>query len=339
MTDTPDYSIVIPVYDEHETLPVLAERLTLLLDRLDGSAEVILVDDGSRDDSYSQMLELNRRDPRFRLLQLSRNFGHQAAITAGLDFASGRAVVVMDADLQDPPETVLTMAERWREGFDVVYGVRRARAGETWFKRLTAATFYRLLRRVSDVEMPADVGDFRLIDRRTLDAYNAMRENDRYVRGMISWIGFKQIGVPYDRDERAAGATKFPLRRMMQFAVDGIVSFSVAPLRVALGLGLLVSAASFVYGFVALLLKVTGAFTVPGWTSIIFVTSFLGGVQLMVLGVVGEYVGRTYIETKRRPLYIVSRSAGLDDRLESPERIVMLHTDDVLEPGRSTHAD
>jgi dolichol-phosphate mannosyltransferase len=244
------------------------------------------------------------------------------AITAGLDFAAGRAVIVMDADLQDPPETVLAMAERWREGFDVVYGVRRERRGETRFKRTTAAVFYRLLQRLADVEIPADAGDFRLLDRKALDAYLAMREHDRYVRGMVSWVGFNQIGVAYSRDERRAGETKYPFRKMIKFAADGIVSFSNAPLRLALGLGFVVSASSFVYAFVAILLKATGAFTVPGWTSIIIVTTFLGGVQLIVLGVIGEYVGRTYVETKRRPLYIVNREAGLADRLTSPERIV-----------------
>jgi dolichol-phosphate mannosyltransferase len=321
VTDVPDYSIVVPVYDEQDALPELYERLTWLLERLDGDAEVILVDDGSRDDSYALMLDLNKRDPRFKLLQLSRNFGHQVAITAGLDFAAGRAVIVMDADLQDPPETVLAMTERWREGFEVVYGVRRERHGETRFKRITAAVFYRLLQRLADVEIPADAGDFRLLDRKALDAYLAMREHDRYVRGMVSWVGFNQIGVAYSRDERRAGTTKYPFRKMIKFAADGIVSFSNAPLRLALGLGFVVSASSFIYGFVAILLNVMGAFTVPGWTSTIIVTSFLGGVQLIVLGVIGEYVGRTYVETKGRPLYIVNREAGLADRLRSPERV------------------
>jgi polyisoprenyl-phosphate glycosyltransferase len=322
MTEAPVYSIVVPVYDEREGLPALIERLTSLLGRLDGPAEVILVDDGSRDDGYAFMLDLNRSDPRFKALQLSRNFGHQIAITAGLDSAAGRAVVVMDADLQDPPETVLAMVERWREGFDVVYGVRRQRRGESRFKRVTAAAFYRLLQRLADIEMPTDVGDFRLLDRKAVDAYRAMRENDRYVRGMISWVGFNQTGVLYDRDERRAGGTKYPLRKMLKFAADGIVSFSNAPLRLALGLGFLVSALSFLYGFVSILLKATGAFTVPGWTSIIFVTSFLGGVQLMVLGVIGEYVGRTYIETKRRPLYVVSSAVGLFEPAPTRDRTV-----------------
>jgi polyisoprenyl-phosphate glycosyltransferase len=331
VTGATEYSIVVPVYDEQEALPELYEGLSWLLERLDGDAEVILVDDGSRDDSHALMLDLNRRDPRFKVLQLSRNFGHQIAITAGLDFAAGRAVIVMDADLQDPPETVLAMAKRWREGFDVVYGVRRERRGETRFKRFTAAVFYRLLKRFADIEIPADTGDFRLLDRKALDAYLAMREHDRYVRGMVSWVGFNQVGVAYSRDERRAGTTKFPFRKMLRFAADGIVSFSNAPLRLALGLGFLVSVASFVYGFVAILLKVTGAFTVPGWTTIILATSLLGGVQLIVLGVVGEYVGRTYLETKQRPLYIINRSTGLEDRLTSPERTACRPSIDVAE--------
>jgi glycosyltransferase involved in cell wall biosynthesis len=338
MIDAPDYSIVVPVYDEEEALPALYERLTWLLERLDGSAEVILVDDGSRDQSYVRMLDFHKRDPRFKLLRLSRNFGHQIAITAGLDVAAGQAVIVMDADLQDPPETVLTMAERWRDGFEVVYGVRRKRLGETRFKRATAAVFYRVLQRLADVEIPADVGDFRLLDRKALDAYQAMREHDRYLRGMVSWVGFNQTGVPYSREERHAGETKYPLRKMITFAADGIVSFSNAPLRLALGLGFLVSATSFLYGFAAILLKVTGAFTVPGWTSVIFVTSFLGGVQLIVLGVVGEYVGRTYIESKGRPLYIVDHSAGLGPS-QVPDGIVGSYAEPAGKAGRHARPD
>jgi polyisoprenyl-phosphate glycosyltransferase len=315
----PEYSLVIPVFNEQEVLPELFERLKTLLEQLDGEAEAILVDDGSRDDSLAHMIEAAARDPRFKVLQLSRNFGHQIAITAGLDFASGNAVVVMDADLQDPPEVVLELARRWREGFDVVYAVRSRRAGESRFKLATAAGFYRLLGRLSDVEIPADVGDFRLVDRKALEAYKTMREEDRFVRGMFSWVGFRQAGVLYERDERFAGKTKYPLRRMLQFAIDGIVSFSNAPLRLALALGFTVSLASFVYGFVAIVLKAVGAFTVPGWTSVIFVLSFLGGVQLMVLGVIGEYVGKAYKEAKKRPLYVVSSVTGLD-RVRTPER-------------------
>ncbi|MGH9196617.1 MAG: glycosyltransferase family 2 protein [Acidimicrobiia bacterium] len=322
----PEYSFIIPVYNEHETLPTLYERLSSVLEQLDGSAEVIFVDDGSEDDSFDRLIEMSLRDPRFKVVQLSRNFGHQVAITAGLDFAAGHAVVVMDADLQDPPELVLTMAQRWREGFDIVYAVRRERPGESRFKRSTATRFYRLLRRLTDVEIPADAGDFRLVDRKALEAYKTMRENDRFVRGMFSWVGFRQTGVTYDRSERFAGETKYPLRKMMNFAIDGIVSFSNAPLRLALALGFTVSIISFVYGIVSIVLKLSGAFTVPGWTSIIFVASFLGGVQLIVLGVVGEYVGRIYLETKRRPLYIVNRATGLSGRIDPGARVFVWDT-------------
>lgn len=328
---TPVYSVVIPIFNEQEVLPALFDRLTVLLERLDGQAEVILVDDGSEDEGLARMMDVAARDGRFKVLQLSRNFGHQIAITAGLDFAAGNAVVVMDADLQDPPEVILELARCWREGFDVVYAVRRVRAGEKRFKRKTATAFYRLLRRLSDVDIPADVGDFRLVDRKALEAYKTMREEDRFVRGMFSWIGFKQTGVPYDRDERYAGRTKYPLRKMLQFAVDGIVSFSNAPLRLALTLGFLVSLTSFIYGFVSISLRLAGAFTVPGWTSVIIVTSFLGGVQLMVLGVIGEYVGKAYKEAKKRPLYVVSSSRGLE-LLDAPDRTFVWQPAAELKP-------
>lgn len=336
---TVDYSLVVPIYDEEAALPALYERLAHLLERLDGSAEVILVDDGSQDDSFTKMVELSLRDPRFKVLQLSRNFGQQAAITAGIDFARGNAVIIMDADLQDPPELVLTMAERWREGFEVVYAVRRERRGERWSKRLTAALFYRVLRRLSDVEIPGSVGDFRLVDRKAVDAYRSMRESDRFVRGMFSWIGFKQIGVPYERAERVAGETKYPLSKMVNFALDGIVGFSKAPLRFALGFGFVVSVLAFLVGFGAIVVKLVGAFTVPGWASLFVVSSFLGGVQLIVLGVVGEYVGRIYEETKRRPLYIVNRAAGLFDEDVQRERTFVWNEreqerrDDQVSPG------
>jgi len=309
----PEYSFVVPIYEEEETLPRLCERLRGVLEQLDGTAEVILVDDGSRDSSFALMAEIAARDPRFKVLQLSRNFGHQIAITAGLDHASGEAIVVMDADLQDPPEVVLAMAQRWRDGFEVVYAVREHRAGESRFKLLTAAFFYRVLRKLTRIDIPSDVGDFRLVDRKALDAYRAMRENNRFVRGMFSWIGFRQTGVSYARAARFAGRTKYPFRKMIKFAVDGIVSFSNAPLRLALNFGFVVSIASFIGGITALLLKITDVFVIPGWASLVFVTSFLGGVQLVVLGVIGEYVARIYDETKNRPLYIVSTSIGLGE--------------------------
>ncbi|MDP9206808.1 MAG: glycosyltransferase family 2 protein [Gemmatimonadota bacterium] len=322
MDSNPEYSFVLPIYDEEETLPRLCERLRGVLERLDGTAEVIFVDDGSQDGSFALMAEIAARDPRFKVLQLSRNFGHQIAITAGLDHASGEAIVVMDADLQDPPEVALAMAQRWREGFEVVYAIREHRAGESRFKLLTAAFFYRLLRKLTRVQIPSDVGDFRLVDRKALDAYRAMRENNRFVRGMFSWIGFRQTGVRYSRAARFAGRTKYPLRKMIKFAADGIISFSSAPLRLALNFGFVVSIASFLGGITALLLKFADVFVIPGWASLVFVTSFLGGVQLVVLGVIGEYVARVYDETKNRPLYIVSTSIGLGELAEDLKRAI-----------------
>jgi polyisoprenyl-phosphate glycosyltransferase len=308
----PTYSLVVPIFNEEQTLPELQRRLAALLDRLDGSSEVLLVDDGSRDGSYSEIERIVAADPRFRAVRLSRNFGHQIAITAGLDLAGGEAVVVLDADLQDPPEVVLELARRWREGYDVVYAVREARAGETRFKEWTAAGFYRLFRRIADVDIPVDVGDFRLVDRRALDAFKLMRENNRFVRGMFAWIGYRQTGVPYERSVRHAGDTKYPLRKRVKFAADGIVSFSNAPLRIVLKLGFLVSIGSFVFGISALVVRLLGLYSVPGLASLVVVTAFVGGVQLIVLGVIGEYIARIHDEVKNRPLYLVSELRGFD---------------------------
>ena len=261
----PEYSLVVPIYNEAETIPELVRRLTDLVGKLDGDAEVILVDDGSSDGSYELMSAARDADPRFKLLRLSRNFGHQIAVTAGLDVAAGNAVIVMDADLQDPPEVALELAARWRDGYEVVYAVREGREGDTAFKRATASLFYRVFRRMSDVDVPLDVGDFRLVDRRAVDAFRSMRESNRYVRGMFSWIGYRQVGVPFRRDERYAGETKYPLRKMLRFATDGIVSFSAYPLRLALNLGFIVSALSFLMGVVFLVPKLSASTACPDW--------------------------------------------------------------------------
>jgi dolichol-phosphate mannosyltransferase len=310
------YSIVVPVYNEEATLPELQGQLVDLLDRLDGSAEVVLVDDGSGDGSFALMASAAEADPRFKVVRLSRNFGHQLAITAGLDFASGDAVIVMDADLQDPPDVVLELAKRWREGYDVVYAVREARRGETRFKQLTANAFYRLFRRLSDIDVPLDVGDFRLVSRNALDVFRVMRESNRYVRGMFGWIGFRQIGVPYKRAERFAGSTKYPLQKMIKFAADGIVSFSNAPLRLALKLGFLVAGVSFVFGVGALVSRLAGLYSVSGLASIAVMIGFLGGIQLLVLGMMGEYIARIHEEVKNRPLYVIRDLRGFN--LTSP---------------------
>ncbi len=308
----PEYSLVVPVYNEEETLPELMRRLAALLEKMDGESEVVLVDDGSSDSSYELMAAMRKTDPRFKLLRLSRNFGHQIAVTAGLDAATGNAVIVMDADLQDPPEVALDLAARWREGFDVVYAIREERRGESPFKRATAKLFYRTFRRMTDVDVPLDVGDFRLIDRRALDAFRSMRETNRYVRGMFSWIGFRQSGVPFRREERFAGETKYPLGKMVKFATDGIVSFSAAPLRLALKLGFAVAGLSFLMGAVFLVSKIAGLYSVPGLASIAVFVAFLGGIQLFLLGIVGEYIARIHDEVKGRPLYLVRDAQGVE---------------------------
>lgn len=309
----PQYSLVLPIYNEEDTIPELVRRLGELMDKFDGEAEAILVDDGSSDSSYQLMIAARETDPRFKLLRLSRNFGHQIAVTAGLDVASGEAVIVMDADLQDPPEVALDLAARWREGYDVVYAVREERHGDSPFKRATAAGFYRLFKRMSDVDVPLDVGDFRLVDRRALDAFRSMRESNRYVRGMFSWIGFRQVGVPFSREERFAGETKYPLRKMVKFATDGIVSFSAYPLRLALKVGFVVSAFSFLLGIVFLVSRLAGFYSVPGLASVAVFVAFLGGIQLLLLGIMGEYIARIHDEVKGRPLYLVSETQGLDE--------------------------
>lgn len=310
---SPEYSFVIPVFNEHETLEELYRRLAPVLDALDGTVEVVLVDDGSTDGSYEVMLALHELDDRVKLVRLSRNFGHQIALTAGLDHASGNAMIAMDADLQDPPEVALELARKWREGYAVVYAVREERIGETRTKLVTAKLFYRLLQRLTDVDIPGDAGDFRLLDRRALEAMSSMREHNRYLRGMSAWVGFDQTGVSYVREGRHAGTTKYSLRKMVGFGLDGIVSFSTAPLRLTLNVGFLVSALAFVLGVAAIVVKLAGVYAVPGWASIVVVIALLGGVQLTVLGVMGEYVAQIHQEVKRRPLYLVRDVVGLDE--------------------------
>lgn len=320
----PRYSFVIPIFNEEAVIPLLLHRLDALLSRLDGPAEVIFVDDGSRDTSAIVLAARAAEDPRFRFIALSRNFGHQLAITAGLDRAEGDAVIVMDADLQDPPEVVLDLVAAWKAGGEIVYAQRVDREGETFFKRRTADLFYRLLRRMTAVDIPRNVGDFRLVDRKVLDVFRQMRERDRFVRGMFGWVGFRQMAVPYVRAARAAGATKYPLRKMLRLASDGLVGFSDLPLKAALWLGVLVSTGGLAYGAYVAALALSGAALVSGWASTIVVVSVLAGVNLLMTGIVGLYVGRIHEEVKGRPLYIVARSVGF------PEERATVRTEDRL---------
>jgi glycosyltransferase involved in cell wall biosynthesis len=304
-------SVVVPVFDESAVLDELHRRVSEALRDLD--YELVLVDDGSRDDSWERMRALAAADRRVRLIRLSRNFGHQIAITAGLDAARGESVVVLDADLQDPPELIPDLVARWREGYDVVYAVRAERSGESAFKLVTARAFYRLLQRLAGIEIPADAGDFRLLSRRAADALGAMPERSRYLRGMTSWIGFRQSGVPYRREARFAGETKYPLRKMLRFATDAVLSFSTVPIRLVSSLGLVVVV--FCVGYLAytVYLALFTHQTVQGWASLIVIVLLLGGMQLISLGIIGQYVGRIFEEVKRRPLYLVSETVERDD--------------------------
>jgi dolichol-phosphate mannosyltransferase len=306
------YSIVLPVFNEAAVLPVLLRRVGMLMEQLDGAAEAIFVDDGSSDCTPIVLQSLVRDDLRYRYIGLSRNFGHQVAITAGMDAAAGEAIVVMDADLQDPPEIVLEMIAKWKEGFEVVYARRLSRAGESAFKRATAKVFYKLLGRMSSVAIPADVGDFRLIDRKVLDALHRMPERDRFVRGMIAWLGFRQTEVTFHRLPRLAGETKYPLLKMVRLAVNAALSFSDAPLRLAIWLGLGVSACAVLYGLYVATLWFMNSHLVEGWSSTIIVISFLCGINMLMTGIMGLYIGRIHAEVKRRPLYVVSQKLGFE---------------------------
>jgi polyisoprenyl-phosphate glycosyltransferase len=305
------YSFVIPAWNEEDVLPELHARLAAVVDGLDGPSEIIFVDDGSTDRTFELLLSFRDRDPRCKVVRLSRNFGHQAAITAGLDVARGDATIILDADLQDPPELVPALIARWQEGYEVVFGVREHRDGEGLLHQAVTRAFYRFLRRTSELDLPVGAGDFRLIDRKVLDAFRGMRERRRYIRGMVSWVGFRQVGVPYERPARHAGVGKYSLVRYARLAFDGLTSFSDAPLRIALACGVAVALASLVFGITAIALKLGGAVTVPGWASLVLVLSFLGGIQLVVLAAVGLYVAGIFEEVKQRPLYVVRERHGL----------------------------
>ncbi len=319
MSDRPELSVVIPAYNEEANIRPMVERLLEAVAPVVAGLEIVFVDDGSGDGTWAAISELASEDPRVRGIRFARNFGHQAALTAGVDAARGRAVVIIDADLQDPPEVIPEMVARWREGFEVVYGQREEREGETWFKKATARWFYRLLSRITSVEIPVDTGDFRLMGPQAVAAFRSLPERNRFIRGLVAWLGFPQTAVRYRRKPRAAGETKYPLRKMVRLALDGIVGFSYLPLRLATLLGFAVSGLSFLYILVVIGLKVAGI-NWPGYTSLMASILFLGGVQLIMIGILGEYIGRIFDEVKRRPLYLVRERTDGEAGVVPPRR-------------------
>jgi glycosyltransferase involved in cell wall biosynthesis len=308
----PTFTIIAPVYNEAESLPVLYQRVKEVMDTTGESWELVLVDDGSKDGSTNMIRSLAKQDERVRPVIFARNFGHQIAVTAGLDYSRGQAVIIIDSDLQDPPEVILDLIAKWREGFEVVYAVRAEREGETWFKTFTASLFYRLIYRITDIKIPLDTGDFRLMDRKVVNVMNSMREKHRFLRGMSAWVGFKQTGVPYKRAARFAGSTKYPFRKMFRLALNAITGFSYFPLQVATYLGFIAALLSIIAIPIVAIGRLTGTGAFTGQATTLIAVLFLGGVQLICVGILGEYIGRIYDEVKGRPLYIVSQ--GPDDK-------------------------
>ena len=311
----PEYSVIIPAYNEQEVIEESYKRLTAVMRQLNEPYELLFVDDGSRDDTAGILARICENDRNVKLLRFSRNFGHMPAITAGMDYARGNAILVIDADLQDPPELFPEMIGKWREGYDVVYGKRSERKGETAFKKMTAGLYYRFLRRMTDVDLPVDTGEFRLIDRKVCDAIKSIKEKNRYIRGLVSWVGFKQTAVEYVREKRFAGVTKYPLTKMIKFAMDGITTFSYKPLKLATHLGFGISVLSFLYLLIVLYQRLFTDTTTTGWASMVAIVLFSQGIVLMVLGLMGEYIGRIFEEMKGRPIYIVKEI--LNDEVEA----------------------
>jgi polyisoprenyl-phosphate glycosyltransferase len=307
------YSIVIPVYNEEDTLPELYRRLKAVMDSIDGQVELILVNDGSRDRSLEIIRDLHQLDPRVCYLSLARNFGHQVAVTAGLNFVRGQVVIVLDADLQDPPELIPAMIEKWRQGYQVVYAQRTQRRREKWLKRFTAYTFYRVLRHLADIEIPTDTGDFCLMDRQIVDLLNSIPERNRYIRGLRAWVGFRQIAIQFERDPRFAGDVKYTFHKSLALAINSIVSFSKVPLRLATYVGLIAAAAAILMALLVLYWRITAPTSpITGFATILSANFFLGAVQMVCIGILGEYVGRIYEEVKGRPLYTLAEVNGFN---------------------------
>ena len=311
----PKYSFIIPIYNEEDTLVEMYRRVRAVMDQMDGSVELVLVNDGSRDRSLSLMRELHEQDPQVCYLSLARNFGHQVAVTAGLNFVRGQAIVILDADLQDPPELIPALVEKWQQGYQVVYAQRTKRLRESWFKRLPAYVFYRLMRRLADVEIPVDTGDFCLMDRQVVDVLNTMPERNRYIRGLRSWVGLQQTSVYFEREPRFAGEVKYTFRKSLSLAVNSLVSFSKLPLRLSTYVGLLAAGAAVLMAVLVLYWRIVApASPLTGFASIMIAIFFLGAVQLVSIGILGEYVGRIYEEVKGRPLYVLSEVAGFTEK-------------------------
>lgn len=307
-------SIVIPFFNEEEVIQETAKRLIALCQGLGNlKFELIFVNDGSTDNSFELLKNISSEHHEIKVINLARNFGHQIAVTAGIDASKGDAVVLIDADLQDPPEIILAMLEKWRQGFDVVYGTRSERRGESAFKVATAKGFYRLLNHLSDTPIPLDTGDFRLMSRKVVTILKSMPERDRFIRGMVSWVGLKQTGLPYVRHQRFAGKSKYPLKKMLLFAMDGVISFSTKPLKVAISMGMVCAVIAILGIFYALILRIFTDIWVEGWTALMIAILFIGGVQLITVGILGEYIGRIYNEIQGRPLYVVDEYIGFDE--------------------------
>jgi glycosyltransferase involved in cell wall biosynthesis len=311
MSATTSLTIVIAAYNEQSALPVMHPRLARVLDALDLDCRVLYVDDGSRDGTWAALQQIAAGDPRVSLLRLARNFGKELALTAGLDQVHTDAAMVLDADGQDPPELIPAFVAKWREGHDVVFGTRTRREGETWLKRFTAAGFYRVMRWLSHTDIPRDTGDFRLLSRRVVEALRGLRERQRFMKGLFTWVGFSQVSIPYERGPRMAGGSKYSYWRLWNLALEGITSFSTVPLRLATYVGVLTAMAAFAWGLWIIARTVLWGDPVQGWPSLMTVVLFLGGVQLVALGIIGEYLGRLYVEAKQRPLYLVSEAVGL----------------------------
>lgn len=307
------YSLVIPLYNEEEVIHETIKRVTAVMSNKEFEYEILFVNDGSKDKTEEIVKGYCKEDSHMKLISLSRNFGHQTAITAGMDHAGGDAIIVMDADLQDPPEVVLKMIDKFNEGYDVVYAIRAKRKGETFFKKFTAKVFYRFLKSMCDVDIPVDTGDFRLISRQVSDVLKSLTERNRYVRGLVSWVGFKQTGIYYEREERFAGETKYPLKKMLKLSVDGITSFSTKPLKLSEWVGSIMAVIGFIYAIVIIIQKIAGTNMQAGWASTIIAILIIGGIQLMMLGIAGEYIARIFDESKNRPLYIVKEKVNMKD--------------------------